>query len=1382
MILKKISIFIVFLSLFITGYSNLKFEHFSNKEGFNQNTVNTIVSDKYGFLWIGTPNGLIKYDGYNFNSYTHDPSKNSISNNYVQSLYSDYQGNIWIGTRSGIDVYSTKNEKFYRLPEFYNLSIQQITSDYKNRIWITGEKTLAVCELVNNGDSILFNVSKNLFNSENYKNGIPEICFIDSNKFVSYRDSGIFKAEFEEDSGENIVKIKSIHNYDNFSKTVIKKIIKVNNILWVGTDHGLYKIIIDGGKINIIEKPELKTWDGHRISEINVLSIFNDVSGNLWVGTKENGIFRYNSLTNSFYNYGYNPKDDYGISSSRINCFFQDKYGVIWIGTAQGGLNKLDIRQKQFLSYSNNPYDDSSLSGNLINSILEDSKGKLWVSVYNNPICRSTVAVDDENIEKLSFERLHSFSNKNKDNFANFIYEDKKGYIWFGGTKTISVYNPKDDSYKDISFVYDKSKFVIATCRIIDQIDSNTIVFGGNKVVIVKNPWEYIQNNQSPVLKANVFLKNINSVQSFIKDSNGRFWFGTKHGLFVCNYDGFRIYNIKRYSIDTKDSLKLSHDDIFSLFQDSHGTIWVGTFGGGLNKIMLNEKGEPFSIEYFQKSGILPDDAVYGILQEDDDHLWFSTDMGLCRMNLTNNNIDLFDVRDGLINNNFRQGAYFKGNSGYFYFGGLNGLTIFNPNKIKFNDILSNTLIAGLSVDNKRVRIGEEINGDVILKKSIFETKKITINHKAKSLTFYIESLHSATPLKNKLAYKLQGFSNEWVKINKGTASVTYTNLPAGDYELYVKSSNGDGFWNNKPSKLLLSVLPPWYKTWWSYILFSLIIIFIVIGLFLYFIRLEKLEQQIKFEQKDRNRIEKVTNERLQFFTNISHEFRTPLTLIAGPLEKVLAKNKDKECSGYLNIIQNNTKRLLSLVNQLITFRKIEQGHFNLKLSCKTLGDFIYPAAEAFEDYAVQKNINFFYKVNSPNEKVIMDVEKTERILFNLLSNSFKHTPAHGSISIETNVISNNNRKKINIKVIDTGEGIAEDQQKKIFERFYQIDGQKGNIGGTGIGLAYCKSLIDYMGGSISVESKPGVRTCFSIILPFMENKNLKIEEEDVPSFIRDWIPIQKIDKDETKEKIKLNDKKYSIVLVEDDVDVSDFIYNLLIDEYSVIIAENGKDGLEKIRENKPDLVISDVMMPVMDGFALCERIKSDHDICNIPVILLTALGDKKNVIHGLEYGADDYISKPFSPKYLETRVRKLIENNCRLKEYFSKSSSIPDDTIEISSRDKKFLKQIIDIIENNLSDSGFGVEELSAEIGLSSSQFYRRLKQLTGQVPNVYIRNYRLQRAAELLKSNKGYNVTEVMYQIGIESNSYFSTSFKKLFGVSPSEYLKNDSTNKCK
>jgi len=398
------------------------------------------------------------------------------------------------------------------------------------------------------------------------------------------------------------------------------------------------------------------------------------------------------------------------------------------------------------------------------------------------------------------------------------------------------------------------------------------------------------------------------------------------------------------------------------------------------------------------------------------------------------------------------------------------------------------------------------------------------------------------------------------------------------------------------------------------------------------------------------------------------------------------------------------------------------------------------------------------------------------------LSNSFKHTPVHGSISIEADIILQNNEKRIRIKVIDTGEGIAEDQQKKIFERFYQIDGQKGNIGGTGIGLAYCKSLIDFMGGFIFVESKPGIRTCFTILLPSQDNKNLEIEEKNVHSFIRDWIPIHKTDNDKNKEKIKLHDKKYSLVLVEDDAEVSDFIFELLIEDYSVVIAENGKNGLDKIRENKPDLIISDVMMPVMDGFALCERIKSDHDICNIPVILLTALGDKKNVLHGLEYGADDYISKPFFPKYLETRVRKLIENNCRLKEYFSKSSSISTDTIKISVRDKKFLNQIIDTIENNLSDSGFGVEELSVEIGLSSSQFYRRLKQLTGQIPNVYIRNYRLQRAAELLKSSNGYNVTEVMYQIGIESNSYFSTSFKKLFGVSPSEYIKNNSVNNCK
>ncbi|WP_372772243.1 two-component regulator propeller domain-containing protein [Mangrovibacterium sp.] len=1375
--ITRLAFWAVFVLLWQISFSEtLKFEHFSNKDGFNQNTINAIVDDKYGFLWFGTPNGLIQYDGYDFINFNHDPlNENSISNNYVQSLFTDSDGNLWIGTWAGINVYIPRIERIIRVPAYPNLVVNQITADSDGLVWISGTNALFTCRLNNVDNTISFDVSDNLFKAEPSILPNSEICFIDRNRILSFNERGLFTVKFETDASTGNVSLTSVHNYSELANLEIKAIHKADNLFWIGTNSGLYKIIIDGERLRIMEKFELTTWDNRVISDLDVLSIFEDQEGNVWIGSIDEGIFKYNYQTDSFENYGYNPKDETGISNPRINCFFQDRFGVLWIGTAQGGINKLDVRQKQFISYFNNPYHAASISGNLINSILEDSKGYLWVANYKEPICRSIAPVDVNNIGQLNFECAEGQCNKERNNVVSVIYEDRKGFIWFGGNKSVYVFNPGTKQCKKVEFEEDGVNFSLTSCRVINQINSNTVLLGGNSVLLVKNPWDQFQKSNNPIFNISDVFGELGLIQAFVKDRFNRLWFGSNNGLFLCDINDDKITANKGYSSDEGSDIKLSHNNIFSLYEDRKGQIWVGTFGGGLNKITLDNEGLPLHVEHFRKNGILPDDAVYGILQEDDQHLWLSTDMGLCRMNIVENKIDLFDVRDGLINNNFRQGAYHKGKSGYFYFGGLNGLTIFKPENIKLNDVLPNSLISGVDINHSSIKIGDEVNGKIILNKSVFETNEITIKHQAKIVSFHIATQHNAAPRKNKIAYMLEGFNNDWMESRDGKTTITYTNLPAGEYILRIKSANGDGLWNTESRDLKITVLPPWYQTIWAIMAFIFVFIALIIGVVVYFINHEKLKQRLNYEQIDKRRIDSINQAKLRFFTDISHEFRTPLTLISGPLEHLIQRNTDKENVRDLTLIQNNAKRLLRLVDQLVTFRKAEQGYLTLNQTNVTLSDFIYPTTEAFEDYAIQKNINFFYKINSPNEEVVIDVEKTERIIFNLLSNSFRHTPAHGNISIETDVVLPAGQKMISIKVIDTGRGIPKDKQERIFDRFYQLERRNENVGGTGIGLAFCKSLIDLMGGTITVESEPDNRTCFTILIPSkaIEDKNAKMTL-GAQSFIKDWIPTQSNGAELTIAASNDETKESTVVIVDDEVDVRDFLLNLFSEKYSVILAENGVDGLNKIRQYNPDLIVSDVMMPEMNGFVLCETIKSDPELCHMPVVLLTALDDTENQIKGLEFRADDYIGKPFSPRHLAIRVEQLIENKKRLKEYFSKNSDIPDKTIQISTRDKDFLNQVVSAIENNLSDSSFGVEELANEIGLSPSQFYRRLKQLTGQIPNVYLRNYRLQRAAELLKSNEGLNVAEVMYQIGIESNSYFSTSFKKLHGASPSEFIK--------
>lgn len=1370
-----VHIFLLCLSILSASFLQAQnFERFSNKEGFNQNTINAISQDRYGFIWFGTPNGLIKYDGYEFETYTtQTKTTGTISSNHITSLFNDDNGVLWIGTNVGLNVYVPWLEKFYTIPLTSKLTISHISSGPNGSIWFSGQNKLYACMITNvvNGD---FKVSENLLDTQTNISNINHFSFTKNNSLLLATSKSLNEVFFNEDNIGINSKVDKIIDFENFNGSQIYSIKSIKNILWIGTYEGLFKTTFENSRIHIIRKYNITNIP------LKINTIFEDNNGAIWIGTRDSGLLKYLESEDKFKNYTYNPKDNLGLSSNFINSIFQDNYDVLWIGTAQGGINKLDIAQKQFINYSKNPYDKKSITDNLITAILEDSKGKLWISSYNKDLYQSTTAINDKTAVNIKFEnytdRLNFLETKNR---IRCFYEDNKGYIWIGTDSNIIVYNPTTDRFKKIT-LKDKGKSIPKQLyRSIYQIDDTSLLFLGNQITVIKNPWEEIKSKNNPEIevKTNFHIDPRIVYQTVLKDSRQNLWFGTSNGLYYGSFNGEKV-NIKNHISDEgPGELKLSYSSVFSLHEDHKGDIWAGTFGGGLNKIKLDNNGLPSKIEYFRKNDILPDDAIYGILQENDTNLWISTDMGLVKFDTETNNVDVFDVRDGLAQNNFRQAAYFKGKSGYFYFGGLNGLTLFKPQNIQLNTTPPKIIITSLLVNNKVIKIGEQLDKKVILEKSISETESISISQNEQTIAFQLVVEHTSTPSKNKLAYKLEGFNENWIEEQVGKKKVTYTNLSAGNYVFKVKAANADGLWSPEIKSLNVVILPPWYQTWWSYLLFFILFILVGVGIIIYFVQHEKLKQRLKYEQLDKERLDTINQGKFRYFTNISHEFRTPLTLIAGPLEHIISTNKDDGNTKYLAIIQKNTKRLLSLVDQLITFRKAEKGYIDLNFTQNTLGGFIYPTTEAFENYASEKNINFFYKVNSPNEAIVIDTEKVERILFNLLSNAFKNTPENGSISIESDIVYISETKMISIDVIDNGKGIPPEDLDNIFERFYQLGNNEENVSGGGIGLAFCKSLINLFNGKISVTSEPFVETRFSVLIPTgnIEDYNDIEVNTNTKSFIKDWVPLSTEFKNETlNETASDNLKEHHLLIVEDEEDVQNFLVSTLSEKYNITIANNGLDGLEKIKIKEPTLVISDVMMPGMDGFAFCEKIKSDPETCHIPVLLLTALGTNEDTIKGLEFGADEYVSKPFSIKLLELRIKRLIDNNIKIKQHFAKNSSIPKKDIELSTRDKAFLNDVIEIIEANISNSNFGVEELSTKMNLSASHFYRRLKQLTGQIPNAYLRNFRLQRAAELLSKNDGTNVSEVMYQIGIESNSYFSTSFKKLHGVSPSEYLK--------
>jgi signal transduction histidine kinase/ligand-binding sensor domain-containing protein/DNA-binding response OmpR family regulator len=1362
------------IMLFTQQFYAQNFERFSNNEGFNQNTVNAIAQDKYGFLWYATPNGLIRYDGYEFKTFTtQTKGEGAISSNNITYLFNDKDGILWIGTNVGINIYVPWLERFFTVPLKYNIDVNKIDSENDGYVWVSSSKELIKCKLedINEGrfsvlDNILDEKIKNL-KINTFSFGLNSSIILGTNK-------GLIKVS--NPSEFSLVKNDSF-NLDEFSffkNKEITELIKADNIFWIGTKKGLYSSNLDSNSKYLVKKIKINNKD----TTFFVNSLFKDNKNTIWIGTIGDGLYKYNPILNSFGHFNYDLNDKNSISSRQINAVYQDSFNVLWVGTAQGGINKLDLFQKPFYSYTNNPSNKFSISDNLITSILEDNTGKVWISGYHKKLYRSIEVINENNVDNLKFEDIQTELPIEKNDVIRSIYQDQRNFIWFGTDKKVFVYNSTKKDFKEVQFLSKDEKLPLLLVRSISQINKNEIILSGNRILVIENPWKELEQKRNPKIevKTSLEIKAI-KVQCFLQASNNYLWFGTNDGLLQCKYENGKITVIRQYQKNKTGNSKLSYNSIFTIYEDEKTNIWIGTFGGGLNKVRLDSDQTPTKVGYFRKSDGLPDDVVYGILpQENSNKVWISTDMGLVRFNKDTNQVNVFDVNDGLMQNNFRQSAYAQGKSGFMYFGGLNGLTIFNPNKIFLNKQPPKVLITSLSVNNKPVEIGEKLNDIVILKKAISETETVTLCKSQRIISFNLVAEHTSAPTKNKLAYKLDGFNKDWVEVNKGKSTVTYTNLAAGTYNLKVKSANGDGIWSATTKTLKLVILPLWYQTWWSYSLLTLFFLGIGVGIVFYFVRHEKLKQKLIYEQLDKDKMEVINQGKFKYFTNLSHEFRTPLTLISGPLDRVIENNVNKENERFLAIIKRNTHRLLSLIDQLITFRQAEQGFLNLNFTRSTLGDFLYPTTEAFENYALEKNINFYYKISSPNEEIVIDVEKVERILFNLLSNSFKNTPIQGTVSIDASIVFEEEIKKIKIDVIDTGKGIPKENLENIFERFYQLGNQDGNVSGGGIGLSFCKSLIDLFNGSISVISKPNKETRFTVIIPSSKIEEVAIEENNLnKSFIKNWVPLQSKKSEENKSK-EQNKKKHSVLVVENELDIQNFLKSALSNSYNITLANNGVEALEEIKKTEFSTIISDVMMPEMDGFELCKRVKSNPKTCHLPVLLLTALGDSSDLIKGLEFGADEYISKPFSLKHLELRLKKLIENNLKVKDHFSKNSIPPEDKKDLgfSKRDLAFLEKITEIIEKNLSNSNFGVEELSKEVGLSSSHFYRKLKQLTGQVPNVYLRNFRLQRAAELLASNSGFNAAEVMYQIGIESNSYFSTSFKKLHGVSPSGYSK--------
>jgi signal transduction histidine kinase/ligand-binding sensor domain-containing protein/DNA-binding response OmpR family regulator len=1432
----------------------LHFKHLSIENGLSDNTINRIIEDSYGFIWIATANGLNKYDGLKITVYYNIPQdSSSIPSNEVADMAIDQSGNLWIGAKKGLCRYDYETDKFVRYlqhGEGERNYIHKLYCDKTNQLWVgtqyglfkfnsTSGEFVHVSinnELVCNAIISFTEVTKGtilggtwekglliLNENQNYLrnevisipgktfeiNSILAILYDKNNTVWLATRQGLVLAHENPEIGSGRYSFSlfedkvspATKNTDNSTHDIS---VDTYGCMWIATEYGL-KIYDPETKssVQFFNNPT----DPNSLSNNHIKCLYKDRNGNMWLGTRKGGVNIYHPNLERFSNFFPIINNSFDQKAKYVKSIFQDCARTIWVGTDMG-LLKFSETGKWLTTYSHSSQDLRSLNIGGVSAILEDTRGRFWVGTWGG-------GLHEMNRKTGKFKRLPytygDFENPKSQGDINVssIAEDSQGNIWIGNLRGyLDKYNPETKKFEHYKIN-------------LEEVEINAIILG-IRIDKFDNLW--IGTSGAGLIKFDTETKKLI-----------RFWNFSKSGI-------------------ASDST-LNSSDVFSLIFSDENHLWIGT-GNGVH--LLDIRTNKFKL-YTTDDG-LPSNTVYSILPDDSGNIWMSTLKGISRFNPVRNVFINFDSRDGI---RINSECGFKSSSGWLFFGGVNGINAINPASLKENLVVPPIVFTDFKVFNKSIEISEKS----LLTKNINLTDKITINYHQNVFSIEFAALNYINTEKNQYKCKLEGFDKDWVKLGSENEA-RYTNLNPGKYVFRVIASNNDGVWNEKGRVLEIEILPPWWKTWWSRII-SLLALFLIIVSWLLFrtFRLreqqkklkklvlertaeietqklklqqqadtlketnllliekqnevllqkeaiarqnEKLEVKNRLLEEQKNQISEQRHKelelagklheadqlKLRFFTNISHEFRTPLTLILGPIEKILSKfNSNVELNELGKLVQRNTLRLLNLINQFLDLSRFEAGVVQLNITKGDIFTYIREIVNAYKYVASQKNIEYFFVSAKETHTCFFDADKIEKILYNLLSNAFKFTPQNGKItvSVELHKIGSHNSEEfdsIQIVISDNGKGIPSDKLNRIFERFYQVDTEgKNQLSGTGIGLALTHDLISVYRGTIQVESSSGEGTTFVVNLPIdadsfkkddfstgipivddLKYQLIAIEGQSLSKDLSDNVDFSEHPNEKPTGKTSLP----GLLIVDDNRDIRKYLTDELGQEYSIIEARDGNVGLEKAIKYLPKLIICDVMMPGMNGYELCAMLKTELLTCHIPVIILTAKASTEDKLESIETGADAYIAKPFDIRLLETQIRQLISSREQLKRMFSRELTIGPTNIVVDSSDETLMNRIIKVMSENVSNPDFGVEELGKEVGLSRTHLYRKIKQLTNHTAIEFVRNMRLQRAAQLFRQNKLY-VAEVTYMSGFKELSYFRKIFKEYYGVSPQEYINN-------
>jgi signal transduction histidine kinase/ligand-binding sensor domain-containing protein/DNA-binding response OmpR family regulator len=1357
-----------------------------------------VAQDQAGFIWVGTNRGLDRYDGYSLKQYSLPVNPhNGISANRIKVLHVAPDGRLWVGTeRAGLSLYDAAADQLLNFDEnrvparfrplmqrMSQISVSAITSDKQGRLWV-GSYQEGLFQLTFNGQGELTDLRQcpapTPHSQDNYRISHVQVD----------TEGKIWVGTFN--YGLRVIRPESSDMA--LEPTAITSPIRVlyldpHSDLWVGINDQLYWVSSANRRTvrELTAHPQPLTYP-------QLQSILLDSYGRLWVGTIY-GLYVWEAgpVTGSAPPLRAAPPtlllpkdgESFTINSERIHQIFEDRNQVVWLCASAGGLNKMNLRQKPFGQLRRQLQGQATLSNNYVNALYkEEGRNMLWLATRNG--------VSGYDLARKTYRNYLNQTQVSSTRGVDVatIFQTSNGTLWFGtrghGLRSLSPTSPQDKltTYDEMPQGFNLS----AT-----SIESMAEDRHGSLWVATFNAGLLHFTNQGKFLGlyqvGNSCLPTNNFTNLLYDKRQDVLWASTTDaGLLKLRVtpDSLQVLKQFHYTPGAKDGLRVNY--VWPLLLDRQGTLWIGTIGGGLHKLITNAQGQEV-VQSYRKW--LPESDVESILTDDEGHLWIGG-TGLYRFSPSTRHYLRYDVTDGLQSNAFKIGAAARAQDGTLYFGGINGISYFQPHAIQPNPFPPVVQITGLRIANQPVTVGKELNGRVVLTQPLSTPQTVVIEASENDFSVEFVGLNYANPQKNRYAYRLLGYNKGWVYPAPGQRTASFGNLPAGHYTLQVKASNGEGVWSKKMATMQFDVRAPWYKTGWAYLLYGLA----ALGAVALYRRFEMAQQQLKsrlvLEQFQAEKEKELTDLKLGFFTNVSHELRTPLTLILGPMEDIVRSTGPvADLRAKVHLMHKQARKLLELVNQLPDFRKVESGNVPLRASYSDATRFLTEIHSIFQLKAQEREVD--YRLELAEEPVLLyfDKSKLEIILTNLLANAFKYTRTKGRVELSASVVGSPSHDAVyssgrltgnylKINVTDTGVGIKASELEHIFDPYYQASHTNTlRMTGTGIGLSLAKQFAERHGGLLTVASTQGVGTTFELRLPFGQQhlRPEDIQEEDdtlLPAAPND-LPLHQLEADllTLPEAPAVPAGPPRLLVVEDNDEVRQYLQQLFEADYEVITAEDGLLGWEQTLAHSPDLIISDVMMPRSDGLELCQKIRQHPKTAHIPVLLLTARTAETHELEGLGLGADDYVTKPFNPTLLHAKAAALLRNRRKLHEFYQRQILLEPTEIVVADADRQFLETAMGVVERHLDNSEFSVQVLVKEMAMSQSVFYRRIKSITGQTAVEFIRDVRMKRAAQLL-ANTQLRVSEVAFQVGIEDAKYFRKAFQKIYTLSPSDYAK--------